>query len=154
MHFLEIVFCDCSMFCLCGHGVAFILWRLCFLIVPIQEWSFTAQVCASGIQPHLLQKNRLVGASSECRDALKVIPATWSCIDSLEIVFCDCSMLCRGCPWTWNGRIENWVLVSVGVACDCKDWFVFSMIIQNCWTSAEDGWLIAPALAMCGARLL
>ena len=23
----------------------------------------------------------------------------WSCIDSLEIVFCDCSMLCRGCPW-------------------------------------------------------
>ena len=107
MHFLEIVFCDCSMFCLCGHGVAFILWRLCFLIVPIQAWSFTAQVCASGIQLHLLQKNRLVGASSECRDALKVIPATWSCIDSLEIVFCDCSMLCRGCPWTWNGCIEN-----------------------------------------------
>ena len=78
----------------------------------------------------------------------------WSCIDSLEIVFCDCSMLCRGCPWTWNGCIENWVLVSVEVACDCKDWFVFSMIIQNFWTSAEDGWLIAPALGMCGARLL
>ena len=76
MHFLEIVFCDCSMFCLCGHGVAFILWRLCFLIVPIQAWSFTAQVCASGIQLHLLQKNRLVGASSECRDALKAILAT------------------------------------------------------------------------------
>ena len=48
MHFLEIVFCDCSMFCLCGHGVAFILWRLCFLIVPIQAWGFAAQVCASG----------------------------------------------------------------------------------------------------------
>ena len=39
----------------------------------------------------------------------------WSCIDSLEIVFCDCSMLCRGCPW-------HWVLVSVEVACDCTDW--------------------------------
>ena len=70
------MFCDCSMFCLCGHGVAFILWRLCFLIVPIQAWSFTAQVCASGIQLHLLQKNRLVGASSECRDALKVMLVT------------------------------------------------------------------------------
>ena len=45
MHFLEIVVCDCSTFCLCGHGVAFILWRLCFLIFPIQAWSFTAQVC-------------------------------------------------------------------------------------------------------------
>ena len=130
MHFLEIVFCDCSMFCFCGHGVAFILWRLCFLIVPIQAWSFTAQVCASGIQLDLLQKNRLVGASSECSDALKAILATsffygydwiWSCIDSLEIVFCDCSMLCRGCPWTWNRCIENWGLVSVEVACDCKD---------------------------------
>ena len=26
MHFLEIVFCDCSMFGFCGHGVAFILF--------------------------------------------------------------------------------------------------------------------------------
>ena len=118
------------------------------------------QVCASGIQLDLLQKNRLVGASSECRDALKsntrdiFLLWIWSCIDSLEIVFCDCSMLCRGCPWTWKGCIENWVLVSVQVACDCKDWFVFSMIIQNFWTSAEDGWLIAPALGLCTARLL
>ena len=40
-------------------------------------------------------------------------------------------MFCRGCPWTWNGCIENWVLVSVEVACDCKGWFVFSMIIPN-----------------------
>ena len=51
---LEIVFSDCS----------------------IQAWSFTAQVCASGIQLHLLQKNCWVGASSECRDALKAILAT------------------------------------------------------------------------------
>ena len=69
MHFLEIVVCDCSMFCLCRHGVAFILWRLCFLIFPIQAWSFTAQVCASGIH-----YKRIVW--SEPQYALKAILAT------------------------------------------------------------------------------
>ena len=29
------------------------------------------------------------------------------CIQSLGIVFCDCSIFCRGCPWTCNGCIEN-----------------------------------------------
>jgi hypothetical protein len=37
---------------------------------------FYRVLCASGIQLDLLQKNRLVGASSECRDALKAILAT------------------------------------------------------------------------------
>jgi hypothetical protein len=55
----------------------------------------------------------------------------WSCVHSLEIVFCDCSMFCRDCPWTWNGWIENWFLFSVEVVCDCEDWFVFSWIIES-----------------------
>ena len=82
----------------------------------IQTWSFCNRVlCASGIQRDV-EANRLVGASSGCRDSFKAILPTssdifllwiWSSIHSLEIVFCDCSMLCRGCPWTWNGCIEN-----------------------------------------------
>ena len=44
----------------------------------------------------------------------------WSCVHSLEIVFCDCSMFCRDCPWTWNGCIENRFLFSVEVVCDCE----------------------------------
>ena len=52
---LEIVFSDCSN----------------------SSMEFYPFLCASGIQLDLLQKNnRLVGAPSECRDALKAILAT------------------------------------------------------------------------------
>ena len=138
IHSLEIVFSDCS-----NSSMEFYRTSLC-------ERHSTASSTKESFGRSLKWMQRCL--ESNTRDIFLLW--IWSCIDSLEIVFCDCSMLCRGCPWTWNGCIENWVLVSVEVACDCKDWFVFSMIIQNFWTSAEDGWLIAPALAMCGARLL
>ena len=138
IHSLEIVFSDCS-----NSSMEFYRTSLC-------ERHSTGSSTKESFGRSLKWMQRCI--ESNTRDIFLLW--IWSCIDSLEIVFCDCSMLCRGCPWTWNGCIENWVLVSVEVACDCKDWFVFSMIIQNFWTSAEDGWLIPPALGMCGARLL
>ena len=82
----------CVQRCLCSVSVDMVLRSFfgdCVLIVPIQAWSFTAQVCANGIQLHLLQKNRLVGASSECRDALKAILATsFFCGYGLALILC------------------------------------------------------------------
>ena len=105
IHSLEIEFSDCSN----------------------SSMEFYRVLCASGIQLDLLQKNRLVGASSECRDALKAILATsFFCRYGLALIlwrlFCDCSMLCRGCPWTWNfwvGTLKvrwRWIFISLKYA--------------------------------------
>ena len=91
IHSLEIVFSDCS-----NSSMEFYRTSLC-------ERHVTGSSTKESFGRSLKLRQRCL--ESNTRDIFLLW--IWSCIDSLEIVFCDCSMLCRGCPWTWNGCIEN-----------------------------------------------